>query len=113
MACPGGRRDHFTIDYIENTKPINDTFLSHYQLFIQLNYPPYNWTPTAVAAFQRYIEEGRGGWIGFHHATLLDTSTDLVSGRGFPTLWVASSSRTTSLPSLPAQFTWRTRITPR
>jgi hypothetical protein len=24
-----------------------------------------------VAAFQRYIEEGRGGWIGFHHATLL------------------------------------------
>src|ERR1700754_1414279 len=51
-------RDHFTIDYIENTDPINDAFLSHYQLFIQLNYPPYNWTPTAVAAFQRYIEEG-------------------------------------------------------
>src|SRR6202453_5268529 len=64
-------RDHFTIDYIENTDPINDDFLSHYQLFIQLNYPPYNWTPTAQAAFVRYIEEGRGGWIGFHHATLL------------------------------------------
>ena len=64
-------RDNFTIDYIENTDPINDTFLAHYQLFIQLNYPPYNWTPAAVAAFQRYIEEGRGGWIGFHHATLL------------------------------------------
>src|SRR6202012_6287715 len=55
-------RDHFTIDYIENTDPINDAFLAHYQLFIQLNYPPYNWTPAAVAAFQRYIEEGRGGW---------------------------------------------------
>jgi uncharacterized protein len=64
-------RDNFTIDYIENTDPINDAFLAHYQLFIQLNYPPYNWTPAAVAAFQRYIEEGRGGWIGFHHATLL------------------------------------------
>jgi hypothetical protein len=64
-------RDHFIIDYIENTDPINDAFLAHYQLFIQLNYPPYNWTPAAVAAFQRYIEEGRGGWIGFHHATLL------------------------------------------
>jgi type 1 glutamine amidotransferase len=64
-------RDHFTIDYIENTDPINDAYLAHYQLFIQLNYPPYNWTPAAVAAFQRYIEEGRGGWIGFHHATLL------------------------------------------
>jgi hypothetical protein len=61
----------FSIDYIENTDKIDDAFLSHYQLFLQLNYPPYGWTPTAVAAFIRYIEEGRGGWIGFHHATLL------------------------------------------
>jgi uncharacterized protein len=35
------------------------------------DYPPYAWTPTAVTAFQKYIEEGIGGWIGFHHATLL------------------------------------------
>lgn len=62
---------HFSIDYIENTDKIDDAFLSHYQLFIQLNYPPYGWTPTAMAAFIKYIEEGRGGWIGFHHATLL------------------------------------------
>jgi hypothetical protein len=64
-------RDHFAVDYIEDTKPIDDAFLSRYQLFIQLNYPPYGWTPTAAAAFERYIDEGRGGWIGFHHATLL------------------------------------------
>src|SRR5579863_10221146 len=64
-------QDNFTVDYIQNTDRIDDVFLSHYQLFIQLNYPPYNWTPTASAAFVRYIEEGRGGWIGFHHATLL------------------------------------------
>jgi uncharacterized protein len=63
--------NNFTIDYIQNTDKINEAFLSHYQLFIQLNYPPYNWTPTASAAFIKYIEEGRGGWIGFHHATLL------------------------------------------
>jgi type 1 glutamine amidotransferase len=63
--------DGFTIDYIENTDKIDDAFLAQYKLFIQLNYPPYAWTPTAVAAFQKYIEEGRGGWIGFHHATLL------------------------------------------
>jgi type 1 glutamine amidotransferase len=62
---------HFAIDYIQNTDRIDDDFLSHHQLFIQLNYPPYNWTPTAAAAFVKYIEEGRGGWIGFHHATLL------------------------------------------
>jgi hypothetical protein len=62
---------NFSVDYIENTDKIDDEFLSHYQLFIQLNYPPYGWTPKAVAAFVKYIEEGRGGWIGFHHATLL------------------------------------------
>ena len=65
------RQNDFAVDYIENTEKIDDAFLSHHQLFIQLNYPPYNWTPTAQAAFVRYIEEGRGGWIGFHHATLL------------------------------------------
>jgi type 1 glutamine amidotransferase len=63
--------DGFSIDYIENTDSIDDSFLSRYQLFIQLNYPPYGWKPAAVQAFQRYVEQGRGGWIGFHHATLL------------------------------------------
>jgi hypothetical protein len=63
--------DNFTIDYIEDTKPIDEAFLSQYQLFIQLNYPPYNWTPTAAAAFTKSIEQGTIGWIGFHHATLL------------------------------------------
>ena len=67
--------DGFSVDYIENTDPIDDAFLSKYQLFIQLNYPPYNWTPAAVAAFQRYIEEGRGGWIGFHIAAYNDSDT--------------------------------------
>jgi len=62
---------NFVVDYIENTDKIDDDFLSHYQLFVQLNYPPYGWTPKAVAAFEKYVEEGRGGWIGFHHATLL------------------------------------------
>src|ERR1700739_218262 len=63
--------DGFSIDYIENTDEIDDAFLSQYQLFIQLNYPPYAWKPAAMEAFQKYIEQGRGGWIGFHHASLL------------------------------------------
>lgn len=62
---------NFTIHYIENAESINDKFLAQYQLFIQLNYPPYMWSDTAKAAFQKYITEGKGGWIGFHHATLL------------------------------------------
>ncbi len=63
--------NNFSVDYIEKTDKIEVAFLSRFQLFIQLDYPPYGWTPTAVAAFIKYIEEGRGGWLGFHHATLL------------------------------------------
>jgi type 1 glutamine amidotransferase len=63
--------NNFTVDYIEDTEKIDDAFLAKYALFIQLNYPPYNWTDTAKAAFIKYIEQGKGGWIGFHHATLL------------------------------------------
>ncbi|RRA47648.1 ThuA domain-containing protein [Acidipila sp. EB88] len=64
-------KDGFAIDYIQDTTKIDDAFLAHYQLLIQLNYPPYDWTPTAMRAFESYIDEGKGGWIGFHHATLL------------------------------------------
>lgn len=63
--------NNFTVDYIEDTEKIDENFLAKYNLFLQLNYPPYNWTDTAKAAFLKYIEEGKGGWIGFHHATLL------------------------------------------
>ncbi|MDJ1472029.1 ThuA domain-containing protein [Xanthocytophaga flava] len=60
-----------TIDYIENPDSITDDFLSRYQLFIQLNFPPYGWSDQAKAAFEKYITTGSGGWVGVHHATLL------------------------------------------
>jgi type 1 glutamine amidotransferase len=62
---------NFTIDYISDTKQINKDFLKQYQLFIQLDYPPYPWEKEAQDAFEDYIENGRGGWVGFHHPTLL------------------------------------------
>lgn len=61
----------FVIDYINNTDKIDVDFLQQYQLFIQLDYPPYGWKDKAAKAFESYINEGKGGWIGFHHATLL------------------------------------------
>ena len=30
-----------------------------------------DWHATAKAAFEDYITQGKGGWIGFHHASLL------------------------------------------
>lgn len=62
---------NFSIDFIQGTDSIDDNFLAKYQLFIQLDYPPYAWKDRAVKAFERYITEGKGGWIGFHHASLL------------------------------------------
>ncbi|MDH7461665.1 ThuA domain-containing protein [Chitinophagaceae bacterium 26-R-25] len=62
---------NFAIDYINKTDSIDDEFLSRYQLFIQLDYPPYAWTKNAEQAFIKYIGQGKCGWIGFHHATLL------------------------------------------
>jgi type 1 glutamine amidotransferase len=64
-------KSNFTVDYIDNTNPINAAYLDQYQLIIQLDYVPYGWKPEAVMAFENYIKEGKGGWIGFHHATLL------------------------------------------
>ncbi len=63
----------FTVDYITSTERLNEQTLSQYQLFIQLNYPPYRWAPIAQKAFEDYISQGKGGWIGFHHAALLGT----------------------------------------
>ncbi|WP_225860109.1 MULTISPECIES: ThuA domain-containing protein [Chitinophaga] len=65
------QEQHFTVDYITDTHLIDDQYLSQYRLFLQLDYPPYAWETKAVAAFERYIDQGRGGWVGLHHATLL------------------------------------------
>ncbi|PWS33729.1 ThuA domain-containing protein [Pedobacter paludis] len=62
---------NFVIDYVQNTKMFTDAFLSQYQLLIQLDYPPYAWAPEEMEAFKKYLAQGKGGWIGFHHATLL------------------------------------------
>lgn len=56
---------------INDTQLIDDDYLSRFDAIIQLDYPPYGWTGKAQAAFQRYVDQGRGGWIGFHHAALL------------------------------------------
>ncbi|HZY81539.1 MAG TPA: ThuA domain-containing protein [Cyclobacteriaceae bacterium] len=61
----------FAVDYFEHPDKVNDEFLSKYKMIFQMNYPPYMWSDTAKAAFEKYIDEGRGGWVGVHHATLL------------------------------------------
>ena len=66
-----GVKGNFSITEINNGRNITEAYLSQFSLVIQLDFPPYTWPKEAEDAFVKYIEEGRGGWIGFHHATLL------------------------------------------
>lgn len=49
----------------------DDAEVKSTSLIIQLDFPPYTWPDKAEQNFIRYINRGEGGWIGFHHATLL------------------------------------------
>lgn len=66
-----GAKGNFSITEINNARNITEAYLSQFSLVIQLDFSPYTWPKEAEDAFVKYIEEGRGGWIGFHHATLL------------------------------------------
>jgi type 1 glutamine amidotransferase len=68
-----GEENGFEVDYITDTSSITEASLTKYPLVLQLDFVPYGWKPEAMAAFKAYIDEGRGGWVGLHHATLLGT----------------------------------------
>ena len=60
-----------TYDFVSDMKEVPKGVIDTYHLIIQLNYPPYAWSEASARDFERYIQDGRGGYIGFHHATLL------------------------------------------
>lgn len=66
-----GERQGFDVVEIHNTDPITREYLAGFDAIIQLDYVTYTWTDTQKDAFIDYIEGGKGGWVGFHHATLL------------------------------------------
>lgn len=63
------------VDYVADIGKMRRGAMDKYDLVLMLNYPPYSaphgWSPEAAADFERYIDEGRGAFIGFHHASLL------------------------------------------
>jgi type 1 glutamine amidotransferase len=63
--------NNFEYTVINHAQEIDEAMLANYQEIIQLNYAPYNWGDKAMEAFVKYIETGQGGWVGFHHASLL------------------------------------------
>lgn len=65
------KENNFEYVVLNHAQEIDRLKLEEYDLIIQLNYPPYTWSKRGEKAFQNYIDKGQGGWIGFHHATLL------------------------------------------
>lgn len=65
------QEQNFDFTVINKPDSLSETYLSHFQVFIQLNFPPYMWPESSKNAFIKFMEAGRGGWIGFHHASLL------------------------------------------
>ena len=64
------------LTYVSSMKDIKAGVLPTYHAILQLNYPPYAWSDASARDFERYIDEGQGGYIGFHHASLLGDEFD-------------------------------------
>jgi hypothetical protein len=60
-------------DWVKSPNMFTDAYLANYQVVMQINYPPFSWNSTAEAAFQKYLTQGIGGWVGTHHASLYST----------------------------------------
>ena len=64
-------RFNMELTILNSAREIPEGELLKYQLILQLNYPPYAWSNAAQKNMQQYIDQGIGGYIGFHHASLL------------------------------------------
>ena len=56
---------------IQSPDVIDEQYLAGFDVVLQLDFPPYMWPEKAVSAFEAFLDEGRGGWVGLHHASLL------------------------------------------
>lgn len=56
---------------VSDAKTLKRGDVDKHNLVLQLNYPPYAWSDEARQDFEHYIDECKGAYIGFHHASLL------------------------------------------
>jgi len=66
-----GDENNFKFTEVNHAGEIDAEMLKKYDVFLQLDYPPYTWSKEAEEAFIKSIENGKIGWVGFHHASLL------------------------------------------
>lgn len=66
-----GEANGFQVKTIRGMRNASADFLDGYDVFMQLDYPPYAWSEESKKAFEKYMKDGRGGYIRFHHATFM------------------------------------------
>ena len=73
LAWLEGQKERFNMELtvLNSAQDIARGELFRYNLVLQLNYPPYAWSKAAQQDMQQYIDQGKGGYVGFHHASLL------------------------------------------
>jgi type 1 glutamine amidotransferase len=71
--------NNMTITFVENGNGITDAMLANYNLILQLNYRPFLFNATAQAAIEKYLTDGKGGWLGLHHAALYGSAVSNVT----------------------------------
>ncbi len=71
-------KDSLNVEYtfMTSMKNVEKGTIGQYHAVIQLDYPPYAWSQAVTEDFQKYIDQGQGSYIGFHHATLLGDQFD-------------------------------------
>ena len=61
---------NFAVSYLESPNAITDSTLENVAVVWQMNFTPFRWNATAKAALEKYLDGGRGAWLGDHHAGL-------------------------------------------
>lgn len=64
-----GEENGFIVDYTTDTSLITETNLARYDVFFQMHLAPFEFNAKHKAAFQKFIEAGKG-WLGIHAAGL-------------------------------------------
>jgi type 1 glutamine amidotransferase len=67
-----GAKNHFSVDFTDDTSKINDTNLANYQVFVMFHLAPFDMSASQQAALQKFAEQGKG-WVGIHAAGLTGT----------------------------------------
>lgn len=61
---------NLAVTYLVHPNSLTDSMLATTNVVWQANFTPYRWNAASKASFEKYLNAGKGGWVGNHHASL-------------------------------------------